>query len=860
MGDLKKDMSVIVADIKDDVLLGMDIGEEIDILTSRHQVVINGVTIPCIHVRPNRVLKVVLADDYIIPSFSEMILRVYVQREDGSHERTGEVLIEPLQAFEERYSLITARSLVDLKTDVTGKVRALNPNSHPVKVRQDSVVACAEFLSEDVERCIVAEIPYPADFLQGVENFELHHSGNERMTRDHSVEVFDSHKGCESMARGHECSSNVGNGIMHLRQSNETLSGQSEEGLSSCQGHENSSIEDSGNGHQENGSHLPEYLKNLALRATEGKSPPQQRQIEELLIKHKTAFSKDEHDLGLTHIVSHAIDTGDARPVKQAPRRVPMSLVNEEIKAIENLKKQGVIRESSSPWASPIVLVRKKNGKIRTCIDFRILNKSTIKDAYPLPRTQDCIDAVAGSMFFSTLDMTSGYNQVPIREEDIPKTAFVSHHGFWEWTTMPFGLTNGPATFQRLMELALTGLQWTSCLIYLDDVIIFGKTFEDHLQRLDAVLDRVRIANLKLKVEKCVLFEEEVEFLGHVVNRDGVKPNPNNTAKIAQWKIPETVTQVRQFLGLCSYYRRFVKGFATIAKPLTELTQKNATLVWTEDCQKAFDNLKQQLLGKNITAYPQEKGEYILDTDASDFGIGAVLSQIQNGRERVIAYASRSLNKAERNYCVTDRELLAVRYFTDYFRHYLLGRHFLVRTDHQAIRWLFSLKQPKGRVARWIEILSTYDFSVEYRPGKKHGNADGLSRCINPKDCQCSEQDNEEDLKCGPCNKCKRRASETENTNPRPNEQILRQVKLYSQTCWSKLIQLILQFIIWITSCVTGNYETRIESTLDRGSLASTTEVTHRIAALREPWFQGFTNRELHNSQEQDPAVNQLLQ
>ena len=536
--------------------------------------------------------------------------------------------------------------------------------------------------------------------------------------------------------------------------------------------------------------------------------------------------------------------------------------MNEEREAIENLKKQGVIRESNSPWASPIVLVRKKNGKIRPCCDYRILNKYTVKDAYPLPRTQDCLDAIAGSVFFSTLDMTSGYNQVPIKEEDIHKTAFVTHHGFWEWTTMSFGMTNSPATFQRVMELALNGLQWTTCLIYLDDVIIFGKTFEEHLQRLDAVLARVEMANLKLKVEKCVLFTKEVEFLGHVVNQNGIKPNPHNTDKIAKWQVPETVTQVRQFLGLCSYYRRFVKGFATIAKPLTDLTHKNATLVWTEECQKAFDTLKHQLLGENIMAYPQENGEYILDTDASEYGIGTVLSQIQDGKERVIAYASRSLNKAERNYCVTDRELLAVRYFTDYFRHYLLGRHFLVRSDHQALRWLFTLKNPKDRVARWIEILSAFNFSVEYRPGNKHGNADGMSRCINPKDCQCPDQDNLEDLKCGPCKKCKRRASAGEDPL-RTNEQILRQVSSSQQTYFSMITVVFWQIMIWISSVIWKSQNTRTELTLDRGSPNLPKQEQDRIgkvANLQEPWFQGYSNQELQARQERDPPIKQLLQ
>ena len=214
------------------------------------------------------------------------------------------------------------------------------------------------------------------------------------------------------------------------------------------------------------------------------------------------------------------------------------------------------------------------------------------------------------------------------------------------------------------------------------------------------------------------------------------------------------MTEVRQFLGLCSYYRRFVKNFSVITKPLNTLTTNEASLNWDDKCQEAFDTLKTKLASPGVMAFPQDKGTYILDTDACDVGIGAVLSQQQDGVERVVAYGSHSLNRAERNYCVTDKELLAVRYFMEYFRHYLLGRTFMVRTDHQAIRWLFQLKHPKGRIAHWIEILSAYNFRIEYRPGKRHQNANALSRCPNPRDCHCAEQDNLEALRCGPCNKC----------------------------------------------------------------------------------------------------------
>ena len=302
------------------------------------------------------------------------------------------------------------------------------------------------------------------------------------------------------------------------------------------------------------------------------------------------------------------------------------------------------------------------------------------------------------------------------------------------------------------MELALRGLQWSTCLIYLDDVLIFGTTFEEHLERLNKVLERIQKASLKLKPEKCSLMQAEVPFLGHIVSRHGIQPNPDNIAKVMSWSEPTNVTEVRQFLGLCSYYRRFIRDFAVIAKPLTELTCNDSELVWTDRCQHAFEELKASLVGPDIMAYPRDDAPFILDTDACDVGIGAVLSQTQNGKERVIAYASRSLNKAERNYCVTDKELLAIKNFVEHFRQYLLGREFLIRTDHQALKWLFSLKEPKGRIARWIEILSAYNFTVEYRPGKKHGNADGMSR--HPSHSSLDS------LACGPCGRCKKRSED----------------------------------------------------------------------------------------------------
>ncbi len=310
---------------------------------------------------------------------------------------------------------------------------------------------------------------------------------------------------------------------------------------------------------------------------------------------------------------------------------MPLAFAGEDQGAIEKLVAQGSVQPSTSPWASPLVLVRKRDGTVRPCVDYRAVNAVTKKDAFPLPRTEDCLDAVAGATIFSTMDITSAYNQIPVRPEDIPKTAFVSKYGLFEYRTMAFGLTNAPATFQRLMEVALAGLQWTACLIYLDDVIVFGRDFEEHKRRLSEVLTQIHKAGLKLKPSKCHLFRPKVTFLGHVVSGEGVRPDPGNVDKILGWPVPVTVTDVRAFLGMGNYYRRFLKGFSELVKPLVELTKKDHTFRWTETCQVAFEELKARLTGAEVMAYPQADSPFILDTDASEHSIGAVLSQVQDG-------------------------------------------------------------------------------------------------------------------------------------------------------------------------------------------------------------------------------------
>ena len=704
LGSLTLKCHVSIADIEDEVLLGADVlqqeGNTADILLSRGVMLLRGIAIPLKQVCPvSGVRKVSAVDDYVIPGLSEAVLDGYIERSEGDR---GLMIVESGGMQGKSSEVIVGPSLVDPDLSCTVKVRVLNPTFDSVVIHHAEVIAQAE------------EVHSIEDIILEQES-ELEHR-NYRTVRSIN---FDDAEESQDLIR-------------NIQQP--TVGTRSQP--------------------------VPAHLETLFQSSITDRDEIETDIIKETLLKYSNTFSTDENDLGLTHLTEHAINTGNARPVRQPPRRTPIAFQGEEHEAIMKLQRQGSIRPSTSPWASPLVLVRKKNGKVRPCVDYRRVNAVTEKDAFPIPRVQDCLDAVAGSTIFSTLDITSAYHQIPVRQEDIAKTAFCSKYGLWEFINMPFGLCNATATFQRMLELALRGLQWTSCLIYLDDVIIFGSSFGTHLTRLQAVLDQISAAKLKLSPSKCCLFKSQVTFLGHVLSKEGILPNPDNVSKMVNWPTPTSVTDVRAVLGLGSYYRRFVKDFAEIVRPMTDLTRKDRVFKWDSACQHAFDQLKQILTSPSIMAYPTEDGSYILDTDACGVSIGAVLSQIQANQEKVIAYGSRTMSKSERNYCVTDRELLAVKYFVDYYKHYLLGRTFVVRSDHQALKWLFSLKEPKNRIARWIEILSAFSFSIEYRPGKKHGNADSMSRCPDPRDCQCEDDVSNTSLRCGPCEKCRRRSME----------------------------------------------------------------------------------------------------
>lgn len=473
---------------------------------------------------------------------------------------------------------------------------------------------------------------------------------------------------------------------------------------------------------------LTQELEELYERCIEGLNPTEQEQLRKLLEDYSDVFAAEGKPLGRTNLVQHKIHTGDHCPIKQRPRRAPLGQEDVIQRELDSMLEQGVITPSNSPWASPVVLVKKKDGSVRFCIDYRRLNDITEKDAYPLPRVDDNLDALAGARLFSTLDLASGYWQVEMHPEDREKTAFCTRYGLYQWRVMPFGLCNAPSTFERLMERVLRGLQWKVALLYLDDVIVFSSTTEQQLERLKLVFDRIREANLQLKPKKCHLFQKEVSFLGHRVSAEGVATEEDKVKAVKEWPTPKSAKAIRSFLGLTGYYRKFVKDYADVAAPLIALTQKSAVFKWGQEEQEAFDELKTRLITSPILGYPSPHGKFILDTDASNCSIGAVLSQVQDGREVVIAYGSRRLSKSERNYCVTRQELLAIVWFTEHFKHYLIGRKFLLRTDHGSLRWLFGFKEPEGQMARWLERLAVFDFDIEHRAGSKHGNSDGMSR------------------------------------------------------------------------------------------------------------------------------------
>jgi hypothetical protein len=483
----------------------------------------------------------------------------------------------------------------------------------------------------------------------------------------------------------------------------------------------------------------------------------QQEKFNRLIERNQDIFVKGKYEVGRTNVTKHGIDVGETKPIKQRARKLSQKEREIEREHIEDMLKKGIIRKSKSPWSSPVVFVPKKGGEIRFCVDYRKLNDVTKKDNHPLPKIDEMLDKFEGSKWFTSIDLASAYWQVEMEEKDIEKTAFITSEGLYENLVMPFGLCNAPATFQRLMHEVLGNLIYTKAPVYLDDIIIHSKTFEQHLQDIEEVFGKLRDARLKSKEGKCEFCAEEIKFLGHVIGKEGRKVDPDKIEKVKNYPRPENISQLRGFLGLASYYRKFIRDFSEKAKPLTELLEgtrrgkkkgkmekerikeiKNEEFIkqWGERQEKSFKLMKKALTETPVLIHPDFRKDFTLYTDASGFALGAVLEQIgEDGNSHPVAYGSKTLSKAERNYSTTELECYAVVWGIEKFHHYLYGRKFKVITDHQALIWLRKNENScKGRRARWVLRLQVYDFDIIYKEGRKHKNADALSRIKDERD------------------------------------------------------------------------------------------------------------------------------
>lgn len=455
----------------------------------------------------------------------------------------------------------------------------------------------------------------------------------------------------------------------------------------------------------------------------------QKKQLNDLVTEKLSLMGSG---LGCCKAAEHKIELEPGtKPIKQ--RYYPVCPFKQKIinEALDEMLDLGVVEPSKSPWSSPICLVRKKDNTYRCCLDFRLLNSKTKKDSYPLPYISAILDNLRHARYLSSIDIKSAFWQVPLSEESRELTAFtVPGRGLFQFRRMPFGLTNAPATWQRIIDNALGADLQPKVMVYLDDIILISESFEEHLKLLGLVFDRLREAGLIVSLDKCKFCLPELKYLGFVVDRHGLRPDPEKVEAIISIPTPRNVHEIRRFMGTASWYRRFVPNFSSIISPLTNLIKKNAKWCWTTECDAAFKKIKEHLITAPILACPDFERTFTLQTDASNYGIGSVLTQQFEDGERVICYLSRSLTKQEQKYTVTEKECLAVIWSVEKLRHYLEHTHFKVITDHHSLLWLHRLKDPQGRLARWALRLQPYDFELIHRKGKDHVVPDFLSRSV----------------------------------------------------------------------------------------------------------------------------------
>ena len=496
---------------------------------------------------------------------------------------------------------------------------------------------------------------------------------------------------------------------------------------------------------------VPEHLTSTFKEGCEHLTGNFKHLFAKLLIRYSDVFSKDDYDVGCVTGIEHTIPTGDTPPARVPPRRINRQFAHIEEEITRKLLEKNLIAPASSEYCAAPVLLRKKQGGYRYAIDYRLLNSRTLKLVHPLTRIEDCLDFLQGNKIFSRLDAAQGYWQIPMAAQDAHKTAFQNRFGCFLWKVMPNGLQGASRTYSLMMESCLHGLLFKIVMNYLDDVILPSKDLISHLLGLQIVLERFKLRGVKLKPIKCVFFKPSINVLGREATGETVEMSNKDIETVAKWPTPKSRKDVERWLGLANYHRQYMKDFAQHARPLYELL-KLKKFHWTETHQLAFDALKKGLTTAPVLGLPTEDGQFILDTDASLNCIGAELIQLQDDREVVISYSSASLSKAQTHYCATKRELLSMIYHCRHYRHHLLGRQFIARTDASSLRWLASLRNAEGQLMRWLEELSQYDMIIVHRKGKLHTNADSLSRLLDPNH---TIRDVElKDLPCKGCTKC----------------------------------------------------------------------------------------------------------
>lgn len=471
------------------------------------------------------------------------------------------------------------------------------------------------------------------------------------------------------------------------------------------------------------------YLRKeyMAFLAHVVETKVEEKKIEDIPIVQDfpDVFPNDVSGLPPVREVEFRIDlVPEATPIAKSPYRLAPAEMQELASQLQELSDKGFIRPSTSPWGAPVLFVKKKDGSFRMCIDYRELNKLTIKNRYPLPRINDLLDQLQGASCFSKIDLRSGYHQLRVREEDISKTAFRTRYGHYEFTVMPFGLTNAPAAFMDLMNRVFKPYLDRFVIVFIDDILIYSKTKAEHARHLRLALQTLQGNRLYAKFSKCEFWKNEVQFLGHIVNDKGILVDPAKVEAVKNWKTPRTPTEIRSFLGLAGYYRRFIPNFSKIALPLTSLTCKGTPFDWESKQEDAFQTLKQRLCDAPILTLPEGSEDFVVYCDASNLGLGCVLMQ----RGKVIEYASRQLKIHERNYTTHDLELGAVVFALKIWRHYLYGTKCVIFTDHKSLQHIHNQKELNMRQRRWIELLNDYECEIRYHPGKANVVADALSR------------------------------------------------------------------------------------------------------------------------------------